>query len=99
MVSEFTNSLVESEIPNCLATLAKATKQNLDMTVFLKLIIIKYRVLLLERISGKGKSASANVPNSKTLVLLLEAFSQIKNSIIDSLPIEIALAKISEEVK
>lgn len=96
MVADFVSSLIENEIPKCFAVLEKAVKQNIEMTTFLKLIIIKYRALLLERISGKAKAGTANVPNSKTLILLLEAFSQLKNSVIESLPIEIALARASE---
>jgi DNA polymerase III subunit gamma/tau len=103
IVNEVVSSISEKNLANALGAVEKATNQNVDMAVFLKLILQLVRAILLIRFGGENiikstisekeydfakKMANQNTSfNSEILSELLTAYIQ-------SLPLELALIKI-----
>jgi DNA polymerase-3 subunit gamma/tau len=113
LVNEFLNSLAEENIEKGFSVIEKASSKNLDMLVFLKMILVKIRYALLmryapgakkiaeEKISTDDMMYITNLINTKpkyissnTLSILLEAYQSSRNSVIDELPLMLALVKI-----
>jgi len=113
LVCDFLDSLADGDLEKGFASIEKAVKQNVDMGVYIKMILYKLRhALILRHIPGMKKSISENLTeqdveyleglvnkksiniSSNTLVILLNAYQSVRNTMIDQLPLELALVKI-----
>ncbi len=113
LVDEFFNSLVDNDIEKGYATIERVNQQNIDMNVYLKMILAKLRYALMLRYAPKTKESIKNTISehdmkfieklvdlkpehisSHTLLILLDAYQSQRTSIINTLPLEIALIKI-----
>lgn len=96
-----------------LESIKKAVSQNIDMSVFLKLILHSARAVLLIKFGGenviknelsekemefvKNTAKDDKVFSSQTLVELLNAYEKISSSYISQLPLELALVNIIQK--
>jgi DNA polymerase III subunit gamma/tau len=110
LVHDVISSIVEKNLEKGLSAVKKATSQNVDMTVFLKLILHTARAVLLVRFGASdiikdelsekefsfvGEFAKGESTfSSRTLVELLTAYERTQGSYISSLPLELALVNI-----
>jgi DNA polymerase-3 subunit gamma/tau len=113
LVNAFLDALAENDIEKGFSAISQATEQNLEMSVYLKMVLAKLRYALMLRYApamkkGIEESVSkedmeyltqlvAGKPehiSSATLSTLLDAYQSLKGSVIDSLPLELALIKI-----
>jgi DNA polymerase-3 subunit gamma/tau len=103
-------SIYNKDLDLGLSYVRKAVEQNIDMLVFLKLILHKARALLLSRF-GAGDFLKSELSvkelkfiedlskkegsfSSSTLVELLTAYERIRTAYIPSLPLELALISL-----
>jgi DNA polymerase-3 subunit gamma/tau len=113
LVEMYLDALAENDIEKGYKAIARATGQNIEMDIYLKMILAKLRYALMLRYAP-GQSASiesllsehdtiyikkliAAKPehiSSQTLSTLLEAYQSLRTSVIDELPLELALVKI-----
>ncbi len=113
LVHDIATSIATRDIGLALATVKTATAQNIDMSVFLKLILHTTRAILLVRF-GAGQIVKGDLSekefafvekmskqegtfSSGTLVELLTAYERTTGSYIPSLPLELALVNIIGE--
>ncbi len=113
LVHQVVSSISERKLEGALEAVKKATEQNIDMQVFLKLILHTTRAVLLCRF-GAGATVVDNLSkkeyefvstiakssgefSSQTLVELLTAYERIGTSYISSLPLELALINIIKD--
>lgn len=113
LVNDFLNALAENDIEKGYSAIEKANEQNLDMSIYLKMILVKLRFALMLRYAPKTeksiestlskedlefiKKLIAEKPehlSSMTLSTLLDTYQALKNSVIATLPLELALIKI-----
>lgn len=110
LLHDFITAISQKNLEQGLGAIKKAVSQNIDMSVFLKLIMQSIRSILLlkfggeksvkEDLSGKefefiSKIAKTDeVFNSATLIEILEAYERTRVSYIQSLPLELALINI-----
>ncbi|MFZ2522433.1 MAG: DNA polymerase III subunit gamma/tau [Minisyncoccia bacterium] len=110
LVHEILESISEKKLENGLNAVKKAVSQNIDMSVFLKLILQTTRAVLLVRFGTENsvknklsekefefvsKIAKASGDfSSKTLIELLNSYERVGTSYIPSLPLELALINI-----
>lgn len=118
LVNEFLGAVSRNDLEEGIRTVQKAVSENMDIKLFLKLVILKFRMAIIIRYAPKlegdmkgdlsledldflkslvkdgGKDAKLN---SKSLAILLDAYSNINNAFIPELPLELALVKIFEE--
>ncbi len=116
LVNNFLDAISENDLEKGLLSIRKAVEDNIDMNVYLKMILSKLRFALILRyapgmkdtlnksISDKDMeyislliSSKPEKISSQTLYFLLEAYDNLKNSFISSLPLELALIKILNE--
>ena len=116
LVFNFITSLIDENIELGFTAIAEATAQNIDMLIFMKLVLKTLRTGLLLRYAPEMKgelslSLSESEKNffkdalkekkgaitSKTLVVLLDAYQNMKFAFIPQLPLEIALVEILGE--
>lgn len=110
LVHEVVESIGEQKSDLGLKAVKKASEQNVDSEVFLKLVIKTVRLVVLLRF-GEGKNVEAELSESeydfvykvakgsgkftsKTLVELLDALDKVNISHISTLPLEIALINL-----
>lgn len=114
LVHSVVSSISEGKLQVGLSAVKKAVDQNIDMSVFLKLILQTTRAVLLVRFGAEGSvkgelsageyefvsSVAKSKANfsSKVLVELLEAYERTSISFTPSLPLELALVNIIGEV-
>jgi len=113
LVNEFINSLHEKDINRGFSAISQANIQNIDMSVYLKMILSKFRFALMLRYAPNTKSYIKSLVKesdlnylenlikdkpeyitSNSLSILIDAYQEEKNSVISSLPLEMALIKI-----
>lgn len=108
------SSIADKNLDTALSAVKKAVSQNIDMSVFLKLILHTVRATLLVRF-GAGhivegdlseseykfvnQYRDSNVFTSQVLVELLTAYEKTVGAYIPQLPLELALIKIISENK
>ena len=103
----------EKDINRGFSAISQSLKQNIDMNIYIKMIISKLRFALMLRyapytenyIKGLVKESDLlylkdlikdkpEYITSQTLSLLLNAYQEVRNAVISSLPLEITLIKI-----
>lgn len=113
LVNNFLDALAESDIEKGFASVTQAVNQNIDMGVYIKMILYKLRhALILRYVPSMKKSIENNLNerdmeyieklistkpehiSSVSLSVLLEAYQSMRNTVIDQLPLELALVKI-----
>jgi DNA polymerase-3 subunit gamma/tau len=117
LVNEFLSSLVNSSTEEGLEIIRKASSSNLDMELFLKLILQKFRLAViiryapsqvenmkgdlaledLEFLKNLVKEDKKAILRSRALTILLEAYANLNNAFIPSLPLELSVIKILNE--
>ncbi len=113
LVHSVIESIAEKSLEKALASVKTAVSQNIDMGVFLKLILHTARAVLLARfgamnslkdeLSEKEMIFVADIAksnsefSSKTLIELLTALEETIGSYISQLPLELALIRIIKE--
>ncbi len=112
LVHGVVEAIANKDLQLGLSTIHKAVSQNIDIGVFLKLILHTMRAVLLVRF-GAGEIVKSDLSdkeyafaekiaksdtkiNSQTLVELLTAYENTRGSYISELPLELALIKIIE---
>jgi len=115
LVNDVIEGIATDAIEISLEAVLTATSQNIDMAVFVSLILAKIRAILLVRYSTSARSKitesmttedaefvtklanQVESPiSSKTLVILLDAYTRIGKSYTPHLPLEIALFELME---
>lgn len=115
LVHEVVSSIAEKDIELGLGSVKKAASQNIDMSVFLKLILQTTRAVLLVRFGAEASIKSDLSENefkfvsemakkdgafsSATLVELLTAYERVGGAYIPELPLELALVNIISSTK
>ena len=110
LVRDVISAISEKDLEKGLSAVALAKKENIDMTVFLKLILHSARAVLLFRFGSSGvvrddmseheidfisKIAEKDQNfSSKVLIELLSALEKTTGAYIPSLPLELALISI-----
>ena len=113
LVESFLDALATKDIEKGFLSIERAVNQNIDMEVYLKMIIYKLRYALMLRFVPTTKNNIKDILNEKdilyleklisskpenissaTLSILLEAYQSLKNTVINQLPLELALVKI-----
>ena len=116
LVNSFLEAFAAGDTEAGIATINRAAMQNVDMEIFLRLLLNKARTaLLLRYASSMKKELTEELPdsdrefieklvasksphlNSKGLELLLVAAEQMKYAAVPTLPLELALVKLSKE--
>lgn len=113
LVHDVVLAIADKNLQLGLTSVKRAVSQNIDMSVFLKLILHTARAVLLTRFGASSiikdelsekefkfieeLSKKENSFSSKTLVELLTAYENTTGAYISSLPLELALVKIIEE--
>lgn len=112
LVHSIVESISEKNIEKGLSSVKKAISQNIDMSVFIKLILQTTRAVLLVRF-GASSSVKDDLSEkefefvssiakgsgdftSNTLLELLTAYERIDTSYISSLPLELALVNLTK---
>jgi DNA polymerase III subunit gamma/tau len=115
MVNDVISAIADKDLTKGLETVRKAASQNVDMSVFLKLILHAARAVLLVRF-GATKVVSGELSekemtfvsdiakrdgvfSSQTMIELLTAYERTTGSYIPSLPLELALINIIGSAK
>jgi len=119
LVNDFIEAVAKRDMDQGLTTIKKAAEENLDMRLYFKLIIDKFRTALILRyapkltdelaedvseadldfLKGLIKNDKEGILRSGALAILLEAYSNLSNSFIAELPLELALMEILKEDK
>ena len=110
LVNDFISAIAQKKLEEGIKVVRKASAENLDMKLYLKLIIQKFRIAIIlkyapkltEKMAGDLgkedldflKSIQSTLFTSSTLAILLEAYSNMDNAFITELPLELALVKI-----
>lgn len=110
IVHNLIESICEKNLENGLKAIKKAVEQNIDMSVFLKLVLQTTRAILLVRFGAESsvkndlsekefafvsKVAKSNTEfSSQVLVEFLDAHEKTSSSYIPSLPLELAIINI-----
>jgi len=113
LVDSFLNALAENNIEKGFYSIDKAVAQNIEMSIYIKMILSRLRyALILRYIPNSKKSIENNINeqdlnyliklvstkpehiSSNTLSILLEAYQALRFSVINQLPLELALIKI-----
>ncbi len=113
LVDDFLKSIAEKDIEKGYDCIRIASEQNIEMQVYLKMILARLRYALMLRYAPASKkhiekvlgerditfiteliSTKPEYISSSTLSILLEAYQELRNSVISELPLELALVKI-----
>ncbi len=113
VVHDVITSIANKDLSLGLSSVKKAVSQNIDMTVFLKLILHTARAVLLVRFGAESSvkdelsekefefvktlARQEGSISSSVLVELLTAYEKTSGSYISSLPLELALVNLSKE--
>ncbi|HEY4505475.1 MAG TPA: DNA polymerase III subunit gamma/tau [Candidatus Paceibacterota bacterium] len=113
LVHDVVSAIAKKDLTLGLASVKKAVSQNIDISVFLKLILHTARAVLLVRF-GAGDGVRDELSekefafvsdlaksdaefSSKTLITLLDAYEKTQGAYIPQLPLELALVNIIGE--
>ncbi len=113
LVNNFLTAIALGDINRGYSCIEQASKQNIEMDVYLKMILVKLRFALMLRYAPGTKESIKNIISapdlefienmitskpehisSGTLLILLDAYQSLRNSVISELPLELALVKI-----
>ncbi len=113
LVNSFLEALASNDIEKGYIAIEKANKQNIEMNVYLKMILVKLRYALMLRYAPNTKkniesilfpgdiefienliSSKSEYISSNTLSILLNAYQALNHSVINEIPIELALIEI-----
>jgi DNA polymerase-3 subunit gamma/tau len=113
LVEDFLLAIAQKDIEKGYECISKASKQNIEMMVYLKMIISRLRYALMLRYAPSSKkyieqalgerdikfiteliSSKPEHISSVTLLILLSTYQELRNSVINELPLELALVKI-----
>ena len=113
LVDGFLDAIAKNDIEKGYECIRKASIQNIEMKVYLKMILSRLRYALMLRYAPQSKkyiegllseheiSHIVNLISSKpehisssTLSILLDAYQDLRSSVIGELPLELALVKI-----
>jgi DNA polymerase-3 subunit gamma/tau len=113
LVDSFLDALAQNDIEKGFSSIEKAVSQNIEMSVYIKMILYKLRyALMLRYVPSSKESIEKNINekdldyliklistkpehiSSNTLSILLEAYQDLRFSVINQLPLELALMKI-----
>jgi len=113
LVDGFLDAIANNDIEKGYECIRKASIQNIEMKVYLKMILSRLRYALMLRYAPQSKkyiegllseheiSHIVNLISSKpehisssTLSILLDAYQDLRSSVIGELPLELALVKI-----
>ncbi len=110
LVNDYISAIAEKDLEKGIATIKKAVGENLDIKLYFKLIIEKFRMAVILRYAPKLekemagdlgeedleflKSLIKTQFDSHSLSILLESFNDIDRAFIGELPLELALIKI-----
>ncbi len=113
LVHNVVSSIANKDVKRGLETVKKATSQNIDMSVFLKLILHATRAVMLVRFNAvniikddlsenefrfvSDLAKKEGIFSSQTLIELITAYENTKGAYIPSLPLELALVNISQK--
>jgi len=113
LVDNFLESIALNDIEKGYECIRRASDQNIEMNVYLKMILARLRYALMLRYAPSSKkyiegvlsvrdmeyitkliSTKPEHISSSALSILLEAYQELRNSVISELPLELALVKI-----
>jgi len=91
LVNDFISAIAEKNIENGITTVRNASAENLDMRLYLKLIIIKFRMTIILRYAPKLKEKMAGDLSETDLEFLQELVKKDKEGILRSPALAILL--------
>ncbi len=91
LVDGFLEAIVEEDLASGLATVRQASEQNLDMSLYLKLIIIKFRMAMFLRYAPKLEDTMRGDLSDADLDKLKSLLSKDKKGILRSTTLSILL--------
>ena len=91
LVNDFILSIVEKEIENGINAVRKASEENLDMKLYLKLIIQKFRVAIILKYAPKLETEIASDLSETDLVFLKNLIKTDKNTLLVSSTLSVLL--------
>ncbi len=91
LVNDFISAIASKNLEEGIHTVQKAAEENLDMKLFLKLIVEKFRIAVILRYAPKLETEMAGDLSEKDLVLLKELVKQDKEGILRSPALAILL--------
>jgi DNA polymerase-3 subunit gamma/tau len=113
LVDNFLNAIASNDIEKGYESIRMASEQNIEMNVYLKMILSRLRYALMLRYAPTSKkyiegllserdmsyvtkliSTKPEHISSSSLSILLDAYQELRNSVISELPLELALVKI-----
>lgn len=107
LVSDVVSGISEKNLEKALSAIKIASERNLNVKVFMKLLLDKVRTILLEKISGKNdfnsgenndaKSQNSSSINSRVLAGLLSVYEESLSAPLPYLPLEIYLIDFCSE--
>jgi len=113
LVNDYISSIAEKNLEKGIQTVNRAASDNLDMKLYLKLIVEKFRAAIILKYAPKLEGEMLadlseedlkflkNLPKemlrSETLIVLLQAYQNLDRAFIAELPLELALVKILGE--
>ena len=72
LVDEFLNAIAHSDIERCFITIKKASDQNIEIEVYLKMILAKLRYALMLRYAPKTRDEIASIISEHDMVYITE---------------------------
>lgn len=96
LVNDFLDSLATSDIEKGFSSIQKAVNQNIDMEVYMKMIIYKLRYALMLRYAPSTKSNIEKILNERDMKYLLDLISK-KPEHISSSSLSILLASYQSQ--
>ncbi|MCK5027784.1 MAG: DNA polymerase III subunit gamma/tau [Candidatus Pacebacteria bacterium] len=118
LIDSVITAIAENDIEKVLATVHKAAEGNINMKMFVKLILAKLRFILLLRFAKSMESTIKDevdkddfeflkkmsdpkntAISSKTVLVLLEAYTKLDLAYVAHLPLELALIEMMEDKK
>lgn len=93
LVDQFLTALVEKNIENGMATIRKASADNLDIKLFFKLIIEKFRLAIILRYAPKMAESMAGELGENDIKFLQNLIKADKAGVLRSLGLSVLLAE------
>lgn len=84
LVNDFLKALGEEDIENGIKTVNRANEENLDMKLFLKLIILKFRMAIILRYAPKLEAEMVGDLNENDIIFLKDLVAKDKKGILRS---------------
>jgi DNA polymerase-3 subunit gamma/tau len=84
LVNDFIKAIAKEEIENGIKTIEKASEENLDMKLFLKLIILKFRMAIIIRYAPRLEAEMMGDLNENDIAFLKDLVKEDKKGILRS---------------